>query len=104
MTKLNTYDAGCISDFGGGNVTWWQGYLRQELTRAHEYYSGQVEAREVVDPAKKFLVAELENSVAKLTRDLAVVTARATSAEAQLVKERKKKVSEEVVPDSKKEG
>ena len=35
---VSAYDAGLLSDYGGGNVEWWQDYIRAELTRAHEYY------------------------------------------------------------------
>lgn len=35
------YDAGLLSDFGGGNVEWWQDYIRAELARAHEFYASQ---------------------------------------------------------------
>lgn len=33
------YDAGLLSDYGGGNVGWWQDYIRAELERAHEFYT-----------------------------------------------------------------
>ena len=33
------YDAGLLNDFGGGNVGWWQDYIRAELERAHDFYS-----------------------------------------------------------------
>jgi len=35
------YDAGLLGDFGGGNVEWWQDYIRSELARAHEFYVSQ---------------------------------------------------------------
>ena len=35
---VSAYDAGLLSDYGGGNVEWWQDYIRAELDRAHEYY------------------------------------------------------------------
>lgn len=38
---LGRYDAGLLSDFGGGNVEWWQDYIRAELDRAHDYYTSQ---------------------------------------------------------------
>ena len=41
---LEPYDAGLLSDFGGGNVEWWQDYIRAELGRAHEFYQSQVAA------------------------------------------------------------
>lgn len=41
---LDCYDAGLLSDFGGGNVEWWQDYIRAELARAHDHYSEQLAA------------------------------------------------------------
>jgi len=41
---LDAYDAGILSDFGGGNVEWWQDYIRAELGRAHEFYQVQLSA------------------------------------------------------------
>ena len=35
------YDAGLLGDFGGGNVKWWQDYIRAELARAHDFYASQ---------------------------------------------------------------
>ena len=35
------YDAGLLGDFGGGNVEWWQDYIRAELARAHDFYASQ---------------------------------------------------------------
>jgi hypothetical protein len=32
------YDAGLLSDFGGGDVGWWQDYIRAEIGRANEYW------------------------------------------------------------------
>ena len=47
------YDAGLLNDFGGGNVGWWQDYIRAELARAHEFYAGQW-------PTTSITAAELE--------------------------------------------
>ena len=41
---LDRYDAGLLGNGGGGDVDWWQDYIRAELERAHEYYSDQHEA------------------------------------------------------------
>jgi len=32
------YDAGLLNDYGGGDVEWWQDYLRAELGRANDYW------------------------------------------------------------------
>ena len=42
--ELDEYDAGLLGSGGGGDVDWWQDYLRAELARAHEFYQSQVEA------------------------------------------------------------
>jgi hypothetical protein len=39
---LQAYDAGLLGDGGGGNVSWWQDYIRAELDRAHEFYADQL--------------------------------------------------------------
>jgi hypothetical protein len=41
---LDQYDAGLLSDFGGGNVEWWQDCIRAELDRAHDFYQSQLTA------------------------------------------------------------
>lgn len=48
---LAAYDAGLLSDFGGGNVEWWQDYIRAELGRAHEFYQSQIAPRPSRDDA-----------------------------------------------------
>lgn len=40
---LDTYDAGLLGDGGGGDVDWWQNYLRAELAAAHDFYQSQVD-------------------------------------------------------------
>ena len=44
IEELDCYDAGLINDFGGGNVGWWQDYIRAELERAHDHYADQHDA------------------------------------------------------------
>lgn len=41
---LDCYDAGHLNDHGGGNVGWWQDYIRAELARAHDFYQSQIDA------------------------------------------------------------
>ena len=47
VASLAAYDAGLLSEFGGGNVEWWQDYIRGELARAHEFYQSQIDSRAV---------------------------------------------------------
>jgi len=44
------YDAGLLNDFGGGDVGWWQDYLRAEIGRANDYW------REIHDQQNALLV------------------------------------------------
>jgi hypothetical protein len=39
---LEEYYAGLLNDYGGGNVEWWQDYIRAELGRAYEHYQSQI--------------------------------------------------------------
>jgi hypothetical protein len=67
--ELSAYDAGLLNDFGGGNVEWWQDYIRAELERAHVHYTDQHDA----------LSAENERLTAE--RDEAISDIRALTAE-----------------------
>ena len=40
--ELEPYNAGLLNDFGGGNVEWWQDYIRAELGCAHDFYQSQI--------------------------------------------------------------
>jgi hypothetical protein len=33
------YDCGLINDYGGGDVSWWQDYIRAEIGRANEHWA-----------------------------------------------------------------
>ena len=44
---METYDAGLLNDYGGGNVDWWQDYIRGELARAHEFYESILAGAEI---------------------------------------------------------
>lgn len=45
--QLDRYDAGLLGDGGGGDVNWWQDYIRAELDRAHEFYQDQADSQAV---------------------------------------------------------
>jgi len=32
------YDSGLLNDYGGGNVDWWQDYIREEIARCNGYW------------------------------------------------------------------
>jgi hypothetical protein len=56
---LTRYDAGLLNDFGGGNVEWWQDYLRAELERAHDHYDTEAADR----------ITSLQDRIAQLEED-----------------------------------
>lgn len=43
---VKRYDAGLLSDYGGGNVEWWQDYLRAEIERCNDHYEAEIAAQE----------------------------------------------------------
>jgi hypothetical protein len=44
--ETKNYDAGLLNDYGGGNIEWWQDYLRAEIGRANEYWREIYEAEQ----------------------------------------------------------
>lgn len=76
---LDAYDAGLLGDYGGGNVEWWQDYIRSELGRAHEFYQSQVSASSA--PAMT-LLAEARTKLIGFT---AIITAGKSKEMAQQV-------------------
>lgn len=43
--EFSDYDAGLINDHGGGDVGWWQDYIRSEIQSANEHWRAQIEQR-----------------------------------------------------------
>jgi len=37
------YDSGLLNDWGGGNVAWWQDYIRAEVGRCNDYWRSRIE-------------------------------------------------------------
>ena len=62
MSDIERYDAGLLGDYGGGNVGWWQDYIRVELNRAHEFYDSQIA---VVEARCKELEKALRTIISK---------------------------------------
>lgn len=56
---LVAYDAGLLNDHGGGNVEWWQDYIRAQLGRAHDFYAVQFHAREAAAKADAEMLVEV---------------------------------------------
>jgi hypothetical protein len=44
LNETPDYDAGLLNDFGGGNVEWWQDYLRAEIGRANEFWRDAIDS------------------------------------------------------------
>lgn len=42
MTEHPDYDCGLINGYGGGDVSWWQDYLRAEIGRANDHWRDYV--------------------------------------------------------------
>lgn len=64
MTQdLERYDAGLLNDHGGGNVSWWQDYIRAELERSDGHYQELHKANLSSSQSK---VEELEREAAGL--------------------------------------
>ncbi len=61
--ELSAYDAGLLNDYGGGDVGWWQDYIRAELARAHDFYQSQLSgaaqpAADTIAKPQGFLVSK----------------------------------------------
>jgi hypothetical protein len=56
--ELAEYDAGLLSDYGGGNVEWWQDYIRYELGCAYEHYKEQLAAPPAAQPDMAWIERE----------------------------------------------
>ena len=41
--QIDDYDCGLINDYGGGNIQWWQDYIREEIGRCNDYWREQIE-------------------------------------------------------------
>ena len=41
---VKRYDAGLLNDYGGGNVEWWQDYIRAEIDRCNDYWEDEIAA------------------------------------------------------------
>lgn len=41
---VKRYDAGLLNDYGGGNVEWWQDYIRAEVERCNDHYEADYAA------------------------------------------------------------
>jgi hypothetical protein len=50
--SFQDYDAGLLSDYGGGNVAWWMDYIRGELERCNEHWREQLSAHQTEKPTQ----------------------------------------------------
>ena len=61
---MDEYDSGLLSDFGGGNVEWWQDYIRSEVGAANEFHMDQDNAKVMSD------AVDVEQELIRLKDDL----------------------------------
>jgi hypothetical protein len=43
------YDPGLLNDFGGGDVNWWENYIRYEVNAANDWWRSRIEAEATAD-------------------------------------------------------
>lgn len=75
---FSDYDPGLINDHGGGNVGWWQDYIRSEIERANDFWRGQLESSEC-QPAKAQVPDEAFNIIEGIRAELTWPGWRSTS-------------------------
>lgn len=46
---VEDYDCGLINDYGGGDVEWWQDYIRAEIGRANDWWRSRMRLVESSD-------------------------------------------------------
>jgi len=59
IRALPDYDTGLLNDHGGGNVEWWQDYLRAEIDRANDHWREQAAALVEAEPPQAVRVKPL---------------------------------------------
>lgn len=63
---MDRYDSGRLGDYGGGNVEWWQDYLRAEIGKCNDHYQEGI--------------VYLEEEIARLKGEIALWKQRAEQA------------------------
>ena len=43
---MERYDCGLINDYGGGDVQWWQDYIRAEIERCNDHWEAQLKEKD----------------------------------------------------------
>ena len=61
--QFDDYDSGIMNDYGGGNVSWWQDYIRAEVGRCNDFWRAQTENT----------IAELQSAITQQANDLSIV-------------------------------
>lgn len=83
LNETPDYDAGLLNDFGGGNVEWWQDYLRAEIGRANEFWRDAIAAL----PAQGVQSEAIKDALASLDMARDALEAALAPAEAGGVEE-----------------
>jgi hypothetical protein len=81
VNLADAYDSGQLSSYGGGNVDWWQDYIRAELGRAHDFYAEQIER---LTEANAALMAEREMLIKTKREQIERLTAERDAALAKV--------------------
>lgn len=84
LPALAHYDAGLLSDYGGGNVSWWQDYIRAELAYAHDFYEAQMIANWPLDGGEAVHARPLSAASAEPKTEYVAVTEAVRLAEKQM--------------------
>lgn len=66
MTDHPDYDSGLLSDYGGGDVSWWQDYIRSEVGRANVHWRSYAEELEARLGAIEHIAHEAAETAVKL--------------------------------------
>lgn len=78
LAGLLDYDPGLLNDWGGGNVEWWQDYLRAEIGRANDHW--RIQARDLSDSH----AAMIGNFAERTADDIAALRAQGAKDKARI--------------------
>ncbi len=57
LLKEPDYDCGLLNDYGGGNIEWWQCYIRAEVGRCNGYWRSIIESHAYQQDVQKEILA-----------------------------------------------
>jgi len=65
---VNDYDCGLINDYGGGNVVWWQDYIRSVIGSANQHWGEAYDAEAEHAALLEERCTELRSKLDSLTK------------------------------------